>query len=359
MDLRLVHYYPRALVGDGGCTYAVRGWAASVAKAGVKVLVAYDQSGTSAQDPEVDWKQLSPQRIQLRASRSFKSILDDADYLVLHSGWVFHNVQAAKAARSSNVPYLLTPHGAYDPHLLRRKRVLKRLWWTTLERGVVDHAAAIHIFFEEERGHLERLGYAGNVIVAPNGVEIPEADRTETARDYVLWMGRFDVYSKGLDVLLHALASIPAESRPPTRLHGPDWRGGKERMLDLVHTLGLEQSVTIGPPLYGAAKWNALRNARLYVFPSRWEAHGIAAAEAAGIGVPMVATSTSPFGRQLAQGGAALLADPDAGSLASAIVEGWSHDLEAMGQKARELVRDRFSWRAVTDSFLTQLRALS
>ena len=33
MNLRMVHYYPRAWVGDGGCTSAVRGWASALAEA--------------------------------------------------------------------------------------------------------------------------------------------------------------------------------------------------------------------------------------------------------------------------------------------------------------------------------------
>lgn len=358
MDLRLVHYYPRALVGDGGCTYAVHGWAASVARAGADVIVAYDQDGERPRDAGVQWTRIPRRRGGLHAAHPLESSLDGADYLVLHSGWVFHNARAARAARRSNVPYLLTPHGAYDPNVVRRKRALKQLWWTVLEREVVNHAAAIHIFFEDERDHLRTLGYRGDVIVAPNGVTIPETQQRSATNDYVLWMGRFDIETKGVDLLLDALASLPADARPPTRLHGPDWRGGKRRAVELVRSLGLERSVTIGPSLYGSDKWDALRDARLFVFPSRWEAQGIVALEAAGMGAPIVATSTTFVGRQLGREGAALLADPDAEGIASAILHAWSSDLRPMGSRAHQLVRDRFSWTTVAESFLSQLKTL-
>ncbi len=282
-----------------------------------------------------------------------------ADFLVLHSGWVYHNVQAAKIARGSGVPYVLTPHGAYDPNLMRRRRVLKRLWWTLLEEELVSHAAAIHVFYEEERALLAGLGYAGKVIVAPNGVTIPDlaADGGAT-KDYVLWMGRFDIEVKGIDLLLRALASLPADTRPPARLHGPDWRGGKRQAIELVRTLGLEGSVTIGPPVYGADKWDTLSNARLFVFPSRWEAQGIAALEAAGIGVPVVATGSTFLGRQLAREGAALPADDNAESIGSALMRGWSSDTTSIGLNGSRLVREVFSWSAVADSYLRQLEPI-
>jgi glycosyltransferase involved in cell wall biosynthesis len=358
--LKIVHYYPRALVGDGGCSYAVRGWAAAVASAGADVLVAFDRLGEQPQAPEVQWRHVPHRRHGgLRSVDPLGRLVGDADFLVLHSGWVYHNVQAAKTAIRSGVPYLLTPHGAYDPNVIRRRRVLKRVWWTLLEKEVVARAAAIHVFFEEERGFLERLGYTGRVIVAPNGVTIPDLiARRGATNDYVLWMGRFDIEHKGIDLLLHALASLPPDARPPARLHGPDWRGGKRQAVELVRSLGLERSVTIGPPVYGTDKWETLGNARLFVFPSRWEAQGIAALEAAGMGVPVVATGTTFLGRQLAREGAALLAHADAESIGSAIMQGWSSDTTSMGMKGSHLVREKFSWSAVADSYLRQLETV-
>ena len=40
--MRLVHYYPRALAGDGGPTRAVWNWASATYNAGCDVAVIYD-----------------------------------------------------------------------------------------------------------------------------------------------------------------------------------------------------------------------------------------------------------------------------------------------------------------------------
>jgi glycosyltransferase involved in cell wall biosynthesis len=360
-NLRLVHYYPRALVGDGGCSYSVRGWATAGVKAGADVVVAYDQDGDCPQDTGVEWRRLSHRRHGgLRVATDLPLVLHGADFLVLHSGWVYHNVHAARVASRLGVPYVLTPHGAYDPNVFARRSALKRMWWALLERHVVVNASGVHVFFEEEREFLANLGYAGPFVVAPSGVTIPHAvaPQVDTA-GYVLWMGRFDLEHKGVDLLLHALASLPPEHRPPARLHGPDWRGGKRTAMELVRTLGLESSVTIGPAVYGREKWQTLANCKLFVFPSRWEAQGIVALEAAGVGSTLVVTGTTFVGQELARRGAAILAESDPESIASAIVKGWSSDTSQLRLRAAHLVRERYSWTAVAVSYLGQLRALS
>jgi glycosyltransferase involved in cell wall biosynthesis len=360
VDVKIVHYYPRASVGDGGCSYAVRGWAAAVAGKGTDVVVAFDALGEHPQTPGVQWRQVAHRRRGgLSSDEQLRGLLIDADFLVLHSGWVYHNVQAAKIAIRSSVPYVLTPHGAYHPSVMRRRKALKRTWWKLMERELVAHAAAIHVFYEGERAFLRELGFAGKVIVAPNGVTIPNRVADAAAEDdYVLWMGRFDIEAKGIDLLLRALASLPADARPPARLHGPDWRGGKRQAMGLVRTLGLEGVVTIGPAVYGADKWETLSNARLFVFPSRWDAQSIVALEAAGIGVPVVATGTTHLGLHLAREGAALLADANAESIGSAILRGWSSDTTSMGLNGSRLVKDEFSWSTAADRYLRQLETI-
>jgi glycosyltransferase involved in cell wall biosynthesis len=263
-------------------------------------------------------------------------------------------------ARRRRVKYVVTPHGAYDPNVLARRRLAKRAWWTFLERGLLTRAAAVHVFFEEERKFVRRLGFRGKVVVVPNGVTIPDhVERAGSNERYLLWMGRFDVQHKGLDLLLHAVASMPEVQRPLVRLHGPDWRGGKAATAALVERLDLRRSVAIGPPIYGADKWRTLSGASLFVFPSRWEAQGISVLEAAGSGAAIVATVTTFVGREMAREGAAIGAAATPQGLAAAIRRGWTSDTSDMRRSAAALVRERYAWPVVAARFLDELGAIA
>jgi glycosyltransferase involved in cell wall biosynthesis len=357
---RLAHYYPRALAGDGGCSYAVRGWASACALLGARVVVGYDQPGDGRVDDNVEVRRVAHRRRgPLRVPADLEEILPGSDYLIMHSGWVMHNVRAGEIAHRKGVRYIVTPHGAYDPNVLARRRASKRTWWTLMERRLVAHASIVHVFFEEERTMMRRLGYQGQVLVVPSGVRLPHGIESADDDRHVLWMGRFNVHHKGLDVLLNAVARLPERERPPVRLHGPDWRGGKAQTVNLIRRLGLERTVTVGPALYGDSKWGALSKASLFVFASRWEAQGIMALEAAGSGVALVATDTTFIGREFIREGAAIGATANADDLAGAIRRGWMSDNADIRRKAAALVRDRYSWQAVGQRFLVELRAMS
>jgi glycosyltransferase involved in cell wall biosynthesis len=363
--IRIVRYHPRALVGDGGLTAAVRGWSEALARQDNEVIVAYDEAfRPPSQHPTrsasgVQWAGVQHvPRGGFKVPLNISQVLKGADLLVLHSGWTMHNIGAAAAARAMGVPYLLEPRGAYDPHIVTRRRALKWAWWIMLERRLVAGARGIHVFFDLERPHLAALGYEGPVVVAPNGVATPEGVAWDGGSGgYVLWMGRFDLEHKGLDLLLEALGVIPPAQRPQLRLHGPDWRGQKKKAVQMVAALGLEGSVTVGPPLRGAEKWRHLQCARGFVYPSRWEGFGISVAEAASVGVPSLVTPY-PFGRYLANREAALLAEHSPTSLAAGLLGVASAESSALGRNAARVMHDELQWDTVSRSWLRQVEEI-
>lgn len=337
---------------------AVRNLAHGLASAGADVVVACD-GGEPLSSNGVRWEVLphiGP--IGMKTPIGLANVLRHSDLLVLQSAWVLHNVRAAEAALRVGIPYLLAPRGAYDPKIVRRNRLLKRVWWTMFERRLVRQAAGIHVFFDAERSHVQALGYGGTVVVAPNGVEVPVEWAWEgTQGGYVLWLGRFDAEHKGLDLLLRALALLPPRRRPPLRLQGPDRGGQKEKLRRLAQSLGVADHVVIGPAIYGDEKWRLLAKASAFAYPSRWEAFGNSAAEAVGLGVPTLVTPY-PLGHYLAARGGAVLANPTAQELARGLEQVHSSDARAMAGIGARLIRDEFAWRDVSRSWLRQMEAL-
>lgn len=362
-SLHVVRYYPRALVGDGGMTGSVRRWARALTDAGAQVTITYDEGPPSPPreppfDPRVRWRKvhhLGPSRARVPVGLS--GVVRGGDLLVLHSGWTAHNLIAGMVARRAGVPYLLEPRGAYDPHIMRRKRSLKRLWWALGERTLVQRADAIHVFFEAERAHLEALGYRGPVVVASNGLVQPDDTRWDGGSGgFLLWLGRFDPEHKGIDLLLRAMAILPPDRRPQLRLHGPDWRGRKATIDRGVAELGLRPWVTIGPAVYGDAKRKLLARCGAFVYPSRWDACPNSVLEATSMGVPTVVTPY-PLGRFLAGQGAAILAEPEPAALARALPDALAPGAAAIGARAAEVLRDHLAWDRVADAWLRQAEA--
>jgi glycosyltransferase involved in cell wall biosynthesis len=358
--MRIVRYYPRAVAGDGGMTGAVRSWSAAMVRAGASVTIAYDRGPEPPSSGDgVNWAPIEHLGTNnMRFPVGLDVVLRGADLLVLHSGWTLYNVRAAAVARRLGVPYLLEPRGAYDPHIVGRKRPAKRLWWTVMEHRLVSRARAIHVFFESERAHLSAMGYRGDVVVASNGAHTPNGERWDGGTGgYVLWLGRFDPEHKGLDLLLEGVLLLSANERPTLRIQGPDWRGRKQAVRRMVSRLGLDPWVTVGDPAYGAAKRTLLSRARGFVYPSRWDACPNSVLEAVSMGLPTLVTPY-PLGKYLASRSAALLADPTPAALARGLRRLVAPDASEAGRTGARLVAAELSWDQVARSWLSQVEAL-
>jgi len=358
--MRVAVYYPRYLIGDGGPTLAVRGWVEALRGAGAEVGV-FCQQSPEPPSPVPSAVLPLPHRGSGRTLRpvGLRDALRGWDILWLHSGWVWHNIAAASHAKRLRIPYVVTPHGAYDPNVLRRTRLAKGLWWMALERRFLRESAALHVFFEGEQGAIRRLGYRGAFVTAPNGIEFPPTPTWDGGTGgYLLWLGRYDVQTKGLDLLLQAVAALPRNQRPLVRMHGPDYRGGRREVERLVAALGLGEIVEVGGPVYGVAKEDAFARAAAFIYPSRWDAHSVAVLEALARGVPTIVTACMHIAPLLKAGGAGFVVEPEPSELARAIERAIGTEGGAVARTGRGVCQEQFAWPAVARAFLAQVRGL-
>lgn len=356
----MLNYHPRALVGDGGITNSVQRLSESlVGSSGADVGVAVDEGDPRGQPAKFDWVKLDhigPRALRVPSGLGRK--LDGVDILVLNSAWTAHNVVAGRIAKRNGVPYMLSPRGAYDPQLLRRRQPVKRAWWRTMEARLVRDARALSVFFEEQEKDVRTLGYEGDIVVSPNGVRVPPGWHWDGGSGgYILYIGRFDPEHKGLDLLIDAIALLPPAERPDVRLYGPDWRGGKARTVAQIEARGLERWVEIHPPVYGDEKWKTFQRSLGFVYPSRWEGFGNSLAEAAALGLPTLATPY-PLARFLEQRGATVVTGAVPEELANGLKVLVDSDAAARGSSGAKVVATEFDWDNVADSWYRQVSAL-
>lgn len=340
-------------------TSAVRKWSTAMARCGAEVIVAHDGGVTSPVDENVKWIGVRHAGHRgLRFPIGIRDLLKETDLLVLHSGWTFRNIRTAAAARALGIPYVLEPRGAYDPHIVRRKKWLKRAWWAAWEKQLVMQARAIHIFFEPQQEHLRMLGYEGPVIIASNGREMPGTGGWAGGDGgYILWLGRFDPEHKGLDTLLKAVEATPEGARPKLRLHGPDWRRRKRLVERWIADMRLGDSVTVGQAVYGEEKLALLMGAAGFVYPSRWDACPNSVLESVALSVPTLVTDY-PLGRYLAERGGALLAEGTVEGLAAGLTQLREASAAELGRVGAEVVRKELEWDKVAKSWLDQAQRL-
>jgi glycosyltransferase involved in cell wall biosynthesis len=358
--LNVLHYSPYVLAGETGSANSIRGWCEAQSQQGLRVTVAVDERQIRHKPPAgISCKTIS-HRLSGRASVpvGLQDHLVDSDLLIVHGGWTLCNIVACRDAAAVRIPYIVTAHGVYNDWVLRKGWIRKRLWNVLLERRHLRGALAVHLFFEDELEGLKRLGSHTSTIIVPNGIAAMEGIGWDGGSGgYLLWLGRFDPIVKALDILVRSLLHVPVEARPILRLHGPDWRGGKRSVAELVRDLGLQRWVAIGDPIYGDEKWDVIRRAAACVFPSRWEASPMAVAEAVGAGVPTLVTDY-PLGRLLASKGAAMMCERSPQAIANGIERLLSEEGMRIGRTGTTVAAKSLSWDKVARSWREQVEGL-
>ncbi len=142
----------------------------------------------------------------------------------------------------------------------------------------------------------------------------------EARPPFLLYLGRFDIYMKGLDRLVAAFAALPAATRGDLRLvlagaASPQALSAAEKLAADAPGLPIE----LIPNVSEDRKRELLRTCLFFASPSRFEGWGIAALEANAAGKAVLATRADGFRDSLKDGFAAMLVPVDD---AEALLEG-------------------------------------
>jgi glycogen synthase len=170
---------------------------------------------------------------------------------------------------------------------------------------------------------------------------------------FLLYFGRLDVYHKGLDTLLDAIAILVKE-RPDLEVRIAGRGKDLERVAALARSLGIEKNVRLLGAVSDDERNALFAGAEVQLMPSRFEGFGLAAAEAMAAGVPLVASDAGSLPEVVdAPRGGVIVPTGDAKALAKATGQLLDNPgtRAALSSSARESAR-RFQWRAVADDHL-------
>lgn len=263
--------------------------------------------------------------------------------------------------RRQGIPYVVEPMGMYRPII--RNLELKRLYHRILGSSMIAGARFLVATSEQERRELIDGGVdPSRVVVRRNGIDGPDAlpPRGEFRKKWdiapeckvVLFLGRL-VSKKSPDLLLEAFANWRANSPLGQNsilvIAGPDERDGfASRLRELAGKLALGQSALFAGPLYDEEKWQAYRDADVFVLPSQNENFGNTAAESAVCGTPVIVTDRCGIAPLV--GAAGLVIPHDALELERAlrrILE--DADFHQLCRKGCLQMADALSWQAPLD----------
>ncbi len=231
-------------------------------------------------------------------------------------------------------------------------RVLTRSL-SALERTMIRRASYVSATSDSSREAAERLAPGTPIDMVSAGVPEELFKLERHPEDFLLYFGRLDVFHKGIDILLEAVA-ILKRTRPGIELRIAGRGKSLERITALIAGLNVSDNVKLIGAVSDAERDQLLSRAAIQLMPSRFEGFGLAAAEAMAAGVPLIATSVGSLPEVVDAPRGGLLVPPgDPEALAAAteklLDDGLSRN--ALSASARMSAR-RFSWEVVAEAHL-------
>lgn len=217
-----------------------------------------------------------------------------------HGFWYAPADIAARVARQRGLPFVVNPFFA------PRTKFLWRAYRAVRGNFTLQSADAVVVISPQEEAELRAAGFSPKrTALIPPGIDpadyIPSRENPFLARGLgnkrILFFAGRITRAKGIDLLLQAFSMVLRENREVhLAIAGEDF-GDRAAFAERARALGVSTQVSWLGKLPRAQLLAAYQHADLFVFPSRYEAFGIAALEAQAAGCPVVATNVSalPF----------------------------------------------------------------
>jgi glycosyltransferase involved in cell wall biosynthesis len=165
----------------GGLFESVRRLVQSLAATGMDVRVL----GTRDEFTDADIAAWAPVKVSAFApvwpekfgySPGFVSAMSEfaPDITHTHGIWLYPSVATNHYARKSKSQYLISAHGMLDPWAVRNSRWKKAIAYFFYEGSHLRRARCLRALCEPEARAIRQLGLTNDIVIIPNGIDIPE-----------------------------------------------------------------------------------------------------------------------------------------------------------------------------------------
>ncbi len=299
--------------------------------------------------------------------------IKDADIDILHTHCPIASTIFARSMKGIiDRPLILTYHTKFDIDIA--KAVKNKVLQDSAIAALVNNISACDEVWAVSNGagkNLQSLGYEGDYIVMPNGVDIPrqrlpEEETMELTKELsapegvpvYLFVGRLMWY-KGIRIILDALAALKSQNI--------DFRmvfigGGldEEEIKAYSEELKLGDKVSFLGPIYDRKTLSAWYcRADLFLFPSNFDTNGLVVREAAACSLASVLITGSCAAEGVTDGRNGYLIDENPASLAVMLATKGRD--RAQMRKTGELAADELylSWSQAVDMAMDRYRVVA
>ena len=279
---------------------------------------------------------------------------DHPDVAVVEELYCFPFSPLIKDLQHAGVPYIIIPRSAMTEKAQKKKVLKKRIGNLIYFNRMIRRAAAVQYLTEEERRESDPR-WKKKCFVIPNGIPRQELGREGFLSEGIraTYIGRFESYQKGLDLLMQAIGNEQNALRAHgfrLSMYGPDQENSVAGLRAQIAEQGIEDLVSLQGAVFGEDKRRVLLQTDVFVMTSRFEGHPMGLIEALSYGLPCVATLGTNLSTEVAEYDAGWAADNTMESVCDAFRR-MLKETSAFAEKGKNAVRlaDVYAWERIAE----------
>jgi glycosyltransferase involved in cell wall biosynthesis len=308
-----------------------------------------------------DTKLFQAQKNPFSIDKELKDALLDKkkDIIIhLHGGWIPVYSTLAKFLHKNQIPFVITPHGAYNKIAMQRSRISKAIYYQIFESHVLEYCNYIHAIGASEVAGISGLYANDKTQLIPYGFDTTQITRTQDPDPDTFvfgFVGRLDIHTKGLDLIIAAFKKFQSINQKTFLWiigNGSDFF----KLQSLIEKNKLQDHVILFGSKYGQEKDHLMSAMNVFVHPSRNEGLPSSVIEASSLGIPSIVSIATNIADLISKYNAGIsISNESVEELHEAmhrLHEQWlKGELSQMQSKAISMVKENFSWPTLIEKF--------
>lgn len=268
--------------------------------------------------------------------------------VVFHELYRLPFLKLYKECIDRKIPYVIIPHGGLTKKAQSIKKIKKIIGNKLFFDKYINKSTCIQFLSIQERN--SSIFNKHNNFILGNGINIPEinsADLKKNSQFELLFIGRYDVFFKGIDVLLEAVSEIKSYMISHNIILSLYGKGADEDFKyidDYIRDKDLEKIVKLNGPVFGNAKIEKYCKANIFIQTSRSEGQPMGILEAMSCYLPILVTPGTTLANVVEEYDIGYVAELNSESIGNAIIEAYEKRevLEKLSLNAKKYVEDNF-----------------
>jgi glycosyltransferase involved in cell wall biosynthesis len=286
---------------------------------------------------------------------------------LVHFHFVYDPFQTAfaKKLKKLNWKYITTPRGSLTRLAQKRKRYKKSIANLLFYNNFIKNAETVHALTISEKEQIKETFNCNDCFILQNGVpdslinksiELKPLELNELIiedNELVLgFVGRIDIYHKGIDILLKALSIVNQKLENKIKLFivGPFATDADKNILKrAIKDLSLSKSVYYYGPKYDDEKLQYFLSCDIFVHTSRFEGMPMAVLEAMALGKPALVTPGTNISKLVKMaGGWETSLKPS--SIANSLIKIYQerNNISSRGFTAQNYINKNLTWNKIS-----------